>query len=87
MARSFVFFYALGLHVLVSLTVFLWSAHHCDDLRRPVPLSHAHPSLPRVGGNELPTDLGSNAHLLAVPEPPQPQSLQAAVAASRRRRS
>jgi hypothetical protein len=30
-ARSFVFFYALGLHLLVFFTLYLWTVHHCRD--------------------------------------------------------
>ena len=42
-ARSFVFFYALALHLLVFATLYLWGHHHCADLHYA---SSGHMSIP-----------------------------------------
>lgn len=74
-ARSFVFFYALGLHALVFLTVFLWSAHHCDDLKRTVPLDHHHHPASFMAAAAMPP-----------PAPPSSSAMEVAAALTGRRR-
>jgi homeobox protein cut-like len=45
-ARMAVFFYALSLHLLVFLTLYMWGHHHCTDLHNQADALMGHPPEP-----------------------------------------